>query len=216
MDLSVELLARIIPCSIITAETWHAPVMEAMGRYGILAKPRRVAAFLAQVSYESARLTRLVENLNYSAQRLMQVWPRRFPTLASAVPFAHSPEKLANAVYANRMGNGDAVSGDGWRYRGRGPKQITGRNNYSLMQRLLGLPLLDQPDLLRVPAYGALSAAAYWDHAGCSRLIDAGDYVGVTRAINGALIGHEDGNASGLDDRVELYEHACRLLRIEP
>lgn len=215
MDLTPELFAKVIPCSAVTAGTWHAPLLVGMERYGITATPRRVAAYLAQISHESQRLTRVLENLNYSAARMMTVWPRRFPTLASATPYANNPEKLANQVYANRLGNGDPLSGDGWKYRGRGPKQITGKANYRLMQQLLGLPLLDQPDLLRIPEHGAMAAAAYWDHAGCSALIDAGDFAGVTRAINGGLIGHEDGNEVGLDDRVELYEHACRLLGVD-
>lgn len=214
MDLTVDLFARVIPCSDVTAGTWYAPMLVGMQRYGITDKPRRVAAYLAQISHESQRLTRVLENLNYTAARLMVVWPRRFPTLASATPYANSPEKLANQVYANRLGNGDPLSGDGWKYRGRGPKQITGKDNYQLMQRLLGLPLLDQPDLLRIPEHGAMAAAAYWDHAGCSALIDAGNFEGVTRAINGGLIGHEDGNDVGLDDRVELYRHACGLLGV--
>lgn len=214
MDLNPELFAKVIPCSAVTAGTWHGPLLAGMQRYGITASPRRVAAYLAQISHESQRLTRVLENLNYSADRLMVVWPRRFPTLARAAAYANNPEMLANQVYANRLGNGDPLSGDGWKYRGRGPKQITGKNNYRLMQQLLGLPLLDQPDLLRIPEHGALAAAAYWDHAGCSALIDAGNFEAVTRAINGGLIGHEDGNDVGLDDRVELYRHACRILGV--
>lgn len=209
--LTVDLLARVVPCSYDRAELWLPHLVAAMDRYDIDTLDR-VAAFLAQVSYESARLTRIEENLNYTAQRLCVVWPRRFPTLASAVPFAHAPEKLANLIYAGRMGNGEPLSGDGWRYRGRGLIQLTGRDNYRRIGDMLGVDLVSRPELLLQEQYAALSAGAYWCWKRCNALVDAGDFKGVTRAINGGLHGHEDGNTTGLDDRVELYEHARKVL----
>ena len=106
--------------------------------------PLREAAFLAQTAHESQNFTRLVENLNYSAKRLTQVWPKRFPTLDKAQPYANNPEKLANFTYANRNGNGSEASGDGWKYRGRGFIQITGRANYKACSDGLGADFIDK------------------------------------------------------------------------
>ena len=122
----------------------------------------RVAAFLAQIAHESQELNRLVENLNYSAAALMSTWPKRFPTLADAEPYARQPERIANRAYANRLGNGAEQSGDGWRYRGRGIIQVTGRGNYHEIGAALALPLDVQPELLEQPANAALSASWFW------------------------------------------------------
>ena len=125
-----------------TAARRFQPVLAgALARFGI-ETPRRVAAFLAQCHVESAGFTALEENLMYSsAARLIQVWPSRFPNTGAATPFVRNPQRLANLVYANRNGNGPQASGDGWRYRGRSPIQLTGRDNYSRMAALAGLPL---------------------------------------------------------------------------
>lgn len=109
------------------ASTWLDPINAALDRWGI-DTPARVAHFLAQVGVESGGLARVEENLSYSAERLMTVWPSRFKTLAAAQAYARNPEALANKVYGGRMGS--TQPGDGWRYRGRGLKQLTGRNNY--------------------------------------------------------------------------------------
>jgi putative chitinase len=118
---------------------WARALDEAMERFEIHT-PERMAAFLAQIAHESSEFRRLVESLNYTGSRLMKVWPKRFQTLEKANEYARQPEKLANYVYAKRLGNGDVASGDGWRYRGRGLIQLTGRANYQTAGRALSRP----------------------------------------------------------------------------
>lgn len=160
----------------------------------------RCAAFLAQVGHESADLTRLVENLNYSAERLAVVWPSRyrgpdkFPN-ALAFKLEHNPEAIANKTYANRMGNGNEASGDGWRYRGRGAFMTTGKTNYADTGRAIALALNEQPDLLEFPQYALEAAGWYWSRYALNRKIDVGDFKGTTKIINGGQIGAEDRQA---------------------
>ena len=170
-------------------EVWCAALNAAMQRYGI-ETPDRVAAFVAQIAHESGEFSRLTEDLTYTtAERIRAVWPKRFQTLASAAPFVRNPEALANRVYANRLGNGDAASGDGWRYRGRGLIQLTGRANYADAARALGLPLLDAPQLLEQPDGAARCAAWFWQSYGLNALADEADFVAITQVINGGTVG---------------------------
>ena len=177
-------------------ELWAQALAPAMARYGI-DTPARMASFLAQTGHESAQFSRLNENLRYSsAKRLMQVWPKRFPSEAAAAPYVDNPEQLANFVYARRLGNGDASSGDGYRYRGRGILQITGRSNYAAVGQALGLDLIGQPDLLLQPEHAAMSAAWFWDSRGLNALADdrtddddLEDFTRITRLINGGTVG---------------------------
>lgn len=141
--------------------------------------------FLGQVLHESAGLTRLVENLNYSAQRLMVVWPSRFPTLASAAPCAHNPERLANRVYGGRLGNTEP--GDGWRYRGRAPIQITGKANYARVGDLMGQDLVGIPHLLEQPRFALEATIAWWEDRIPDEML--GDPEKVRRRVNGSLRG---------------------------
>lgn len=175
-------LAAILKCPLPRAEAWGTALRAAMQKYGI-STPRRVAHFLAQIGHESAGLHRVAENLNYSARRLLEVFPRHF-TAESARRCANQPEAIANIVYARRMGNGQPASGDGWRYRGRSPIQLTGRHNYAHMQQLTGLPLLAQPELAEGIEAGAQIAAAWWRDNGLNALADAGDVLAVSRRIN--------------------------------
>lgn len=161
----------------------------------------RIAHWFAQFAHESAHFQRYEEGLSYSAERLMEVWPRRFPNLAAAKPYARNPEALANKVYGGRMGNNSA--GDGYRYRGRGP-QITGRENYRLAERGTGLPLLANPDLAALPENFTLLACDYWDRNSCNRLADRDDLVGITEVVNGGRI--------GISDRKVLLLKALRVL----
>jgi putative chitinase len=154
--------------------------------------PHRIAGFLSQIAHESMGMTRLVENLNYSAEGLMRTWPSRFKTLAFAQQYHRQPEKIANLVYANRMGNGDEASGDGWRYRGRGLKQLTGKTNYAAFAEAIGEDYVAEPDLLLEPVNAALSAGWFWATNGLNHLADEGDIEKMTRRINGGLIGLED------------------------
>lgn len=155
--------------------------------------------FLAQLAHESALFERMVENLNYtSARQIRRTWPKRFANISAAVAFVRKPERLANFVYANRLGNGDAASGDGWKYRGRGLIQVTGKDNYRAAGEALGLPLLEEPELLEEPAHAADAAGWFWKQRDLNQFWDMVTYC--TRAINGGL--------NGLPDRIRLYELA--------
>lgn len=191
------------------AVQWLPHISQAAHRYQIDASPRRVAAWLATTAHESARLTTLVENLNYSAQGLAATWPARYADMtgapnASAIRIARKPEIIANLTYARRLGNGNAESGDGWRYRGRGLIQITGRDNYARAGAELGLDLIAHPEQLEQHFLAALSAAEWWHRHGCNQLADTGDMAEVTRRVNGGL--------TGLDDRLKLYSAALAYL----
>jgi putative chitinase len=182
-------------------DQWEIPLNQVFVKYEI-DTPKRQAAFIGQCSYESANFTRLQENLNYTAQRLMQVWPSRFPYIIAAEPYAHNPEKLANFVYAGRMGN--LQDGDGYTYRGRGLIQITGREMYTKCGNALGIDLIDNPDLLLTPEYATLSASWFWNKHGLNALADAQEYGTMTRRINGGT--------TGLDDRIVRITKALEVL----
>jgi putative chitinase len=149
--------------------------------------PNRVAAALGQFSEESSGFAVLQENLRYSAQRLCEVWPGRFPTLAAAAPYADNPEALANLVYAGRMGNGDAASGDGWRFRGEGLIELTGRELDTKFAAAFGKPLDDAMAWLLTPVGAATSACWYWSQHNLNHLADVWDITGITRLVNGGL-----------------------------
>lgn len=167
------------------ARRFHPVLGPALARFAI-ATPRRIAAFLAQCHVESAGFAQLEENLFYtSPARIAAVWPGRFRSAAEAAPYARNPVLLANRVYAGRLGNGPEESGDGWRYRGRGLKQLTGRANYAEAAAALGRPYLAEPGLVAEPADAALTAAWFFARAGCNALADAGDWDGITRRVNG-------------------------------
>lgn len=191
------------------AVQWLPHLSMAAHRYQIDATPRRLAAWLATIAHESARLTSVVENLNYSAMGLAQTWPSRYADMtgqpnALAQSIARKPATIASLTYANRMGNGPSETGDGWIYRGRGLIQITGRDNYDRSGDALGLDLILNPERLEEPYYAALSAAEWWSRNGCNVLADTGDMSAVTRRVNGGL--------TGLDDRLKLYSAALRYL----
>lgn len=190
------------------AARWHPHVLETAERFDINTVAR-LSMFLAQCAHESAGFTRLVENLNYRPATLMRVWPKRFPNIEAARKYAHAPEKLANYVYANRadLGNGDEASGDGWRFRGRGLIQITGRSNYEACGLALGVDLLTSPDILATDRYAALSAGWFWHRRGLNYLADAGEFETVTRRINGGT--------TGLADRRLRWERARDALGVQ-
>ena len=178
--------------------------------------PQRIAGFLAQTSHESGGYTMLSENLNYRAATLAACWPNRFAVLgpdkkpikkdgklvptAVANSIAGKPELIANLVYSSRMGNGPAESGEGWLYRGRGLKQLTGKFNYEKCGSVLNLDLVLQPDLLLEPMAAARSAGWFWKANNLSAFADVGDIKGMTKKINGGYI--------GLEARQALYD-AC-------
>ena len=156
--------------------------------------------FLAQIIHESQGLTRLSENLSYSAKRMTEVWPSRFPTIDSAQPYARNPEALANKVYGGRLGNNHP--GDGWKFRGRSPIMVTGRDNYARVGCLVGQDLTVMPELLEQPHYALEACIAWWE----DRIPDSmlGDAERITRRVNGGLI--------GLAERVELTDAAGRAI----
>lgn len=159
-----------------------------------------LAPFLGQILHESGMLERLEENLNYTAERLMQVWPKRFPTLMSAQPYASDPIALANHVYGGRMGN--QWADDGWRYRGRSLIQVTGKANYKMVGALMGQDLLNMPDLLAQPHFALEAAILWWEDVINDSMIE--DVERVTRRINGGI--------HGLADRQRLTDLATEAL----
>ena len=184
--------------------------------------PERIASFLAQTSHESGGYTMLSENLNYRAATLAACWPNRFAELgpdkkpkkddkgkliptAVANSIAGKPELIANLVYSSRMGNGPAESGEGWKYRGRGLKQLTGKDNYTRCGNALGVDLVSNPDLLLEPLYAARSAGWFWKANNLSAFADAGDIKGMTKKINGGFI--------GLEQRQALYDACIGMCR---
>ncbi|BCM26298.1 glycoside hydrolase family 19 protein [Methyloradius palustris] len=177
-------------------DDWVKALAPAMEKYAINS-PARIASFLAQTGHESSQFNRLVEGLNYkTALRLTKVWPKRFPDEASALPYVNNEEKLANLVYAKRLGNGDSSSGDGYKFRGRGIIQITGRSNYADAGKALGLDLVNQPDLLLQKSHAAMSAAWFWSSRGLNALADdrtddndLEDFTEITKRINGGSVG---------------------------
>jgi putative chitinase len=173
-------------------EKWLDGLNDCFEKYAINT-PERQACFLAQVMHESNSFKALSENLNYSAQGLMRTWPSRFPDLDVAEKYEHNPEKIANKVYAGRMGN--IEEGDGWKYHGRGLIQLTGRENYANFGLNAGVDVLSNPDLLATPEYASLSAGWYWNKRNLNELADKMDIEGITKKINGGTIGLEDRKA---------------------
>ncbi|MEZ1745697.1 MULTISPECIES: glycoside hydrolase family 19 protein [Pseudomonas] len=208
MSITEQQLLQILPNARPVAGVFIPGLNSAMRRYQIHSVAR-MAAFLAQVGHESAQLTRLVENLNYDATGLARVWPKRYARddgkpNALAMNLARHPQAIANNTYADRNGNGNEASGDGWTYRGRGLLQVTGRANYRSTGSGIGQPLEDVPDLLARPEFAALSAAWWWAGHGLNELADAGRFEDITRRINGGL--------NGLEERVKFWRRAQEVL----
>ena len=164
----------------------------------------RAAGFLAQCGHESAGFTVLKENLNYSADGLNKIFKKYFPTVADATPYARNPEKIANKVYANRMGNGPESSGDGYKFRGRGAIQLTGHDNYTQFAKSVGLTVDEAVADLETLDGAIESACWFWKKNGLNAICDKDDIVTMTKRINGGTI--------GLDDRKKHYDHAKHLL----
>lgn len=187
------------------ATMWSVMIQKAADQFEINNR-LRMAMFLAQVGHESGHFKRLTENLNYSAKRLREVFPKYFPTDAMAAKYARNPEMIANRTYGGRMGNGDEVSGDGYRYRGRGLIQLTGKDNYRRASSSIGIDLVKQPDLVSQPEVACLTAAWFWFTNGCNAMADGDQITNCTKRINGGTI--------GLDDRKALWNKALRVLKI--
>jgi putative chitinase len=185
------------------AAAWLPHIQAVVEKYELSA-PRRLAMWLAQCGHESGGFRRLEENLNYSAAALARTWPARFLSVPEAEEYARQPERIANKVYGGRMGN--ASPGDGWRFRGRGLIQLTGRDNYQACGAALGLDLLASPEVLATAPCAALSAGWFWHTRDLNALADAGNVAGVTREINGGTL--------GLAERAALYERALAALQV--
>jgi putative chitinase len=172
-----------------------------------------VSAFLATIAHESGSLRIMAENLNYSAEGLRRTFPTRF-TAEEAVTYARQSQRIASKVYANRMGNGDEASGDGWRYRGRGPIQITGATNYRRCAAALAVDLIAHPELLEDPAIGCRAAAWWWVTGGLNEVSDAGDFDGVCDRVNRGHKTPAIGDSFGWIDRRDAYRRACAALQV--
>ena len=221
MPITSQQLLQILPNAGQVAGVFVPVLNTAMNRYQIVGQ-KRVAAFIAQVGHESGQLTRLVENLNYSADGLANTWPNRYGESdgkggyvkvlvkdrqrnkpnALGLGLAGKAEQIANNVYAGRMGN--TAPGDGWKYRGRGLIQLTGKTNYRLCGEALSLDLLTQPELLEKPQHACMAAAWFWGSNGLNSLADKGDLEAITRRVNGGL--------TGLADRQAIYARALKAL----
>lgn len=199
--ITLDQLKKIIPTNK-EPEAWLEVLLEVLPRYDINT-PMRLAGFLAQTAHESADYKLLEENLNYSAAQLQKTWPKRFDA-TTASQFARKPEAIANKVYSDRMGNGSAASGDGWRFRGRGIKQLTGRDNYTAFGKSVGMTAEKTAEYLTTKKGAVESAAWFWKTNNLNRFADVGDIVGMTKAINGGDI--------GLTDRKKRYESAKKVL----
>lgn len=180
----------------------------------------RVAAMLATMAVESGGLKKLSENLNYSAAGLAKVSPKRFAGAngtpnALAVRIQRKPEMIANVFYASRMGNGNEASGDGWRYRGRGPIAITGKNNYLAINKAYasyGLDVIKNPDLLCEPKAGIVSACWFWNTNRLNAYADIGDFDGVSDLVNIGKKTVSHGDAIGYAERFDYYDTLLVLL----
>ncbi|MGF6607071.1 putative chitinase [Paraburkholderia sp. WSM4175] len=222
MSLTATQLTVAVPR--VNTAVWLDALNVAMREFDI-STPARAAAFLAQCAHESSDFTRLVENLNYSADGLANTWPSRFATAqktvgrrtpnAAAHRLARNPEAIANHVYANRLGNGDEASGDGWRFRGRGLIQLTGRANYRVASGAFGIDLVDEPQTLEQPALAALVSAWWWSANRVNAIADRGDWLAVSRAVNlgnaaspAMPHGHDDRRARTLAALDALQDYA--------
>lgn len=196
MLVSKDLLIESQTCTPEMAEKWADALDKTCEKYEINT-PERIAGFLSQVGHESGGFKYVAENLNYSATALMSVFGKYFPTLELAKAYERQPEKIANRVYANRMGNGSEGTGDGWFRRGRGLIQLTGADNQIAFGMACNIDTVNHPELLETPDVAAESAGWFWSVNRLNPLADAKDVVGMTRRINGGT--------NGLDDRQMRY-----------
>lgn len=218
IKLNAKILIAGLGCSQAVAAAWLDPMQTAVDKFGISESREGLASFLANVGVESNGLTALVENLNYSAQGLANTFPSRYavdPHTALKIPnalanqIARNPKLIANTTYANRLGNGDVSSGDGWKYRGEGPIQLTGKSNIQAFFEAAGLPLDTDPETLQKPENGALSAAYFFtQRSNAFKAAAAGDFDGSVKAVNGAL--PCPANQGGR--RLALYEAALEVI----
>jgi len=202
MELTQEQLQQIIPKNQYVSY-WYTALQQLLPQYEINT-PDRIAAFLAQCAHESGGFVFIKENLNYKWQSLRKVFPKYFPTDALAQQYEKQPQKIANRVYANRMGNGPEESGDGWRFCGRGLIQVTGRDNYSWFAASLQISPEEASEYMETFEGAAQSACWFWESNNLNQWADKQDILTLTKRINGGTI--------GLEDRKKHYEHCLHVL----
>jgi putative chitinase len=207
MELTKQQLQQLLPKNPYI-DHWYGALSQLLPDYEINT-PQRIAAFIAQCAHESGGFTALKENLNYKAATLRKIFPKYFPTDELANAYANMPNKqeaIANRVYANRMGNGDEQSGDGFRYCGRGLIQLTGKNNYQNFAESIEISVEEASEYLATFEGAAQSACWFWETNNLNQWADKGDIVTLTKRINGGTI--------GLEDRIKHYEHALHVLGV--
>jgi putative chitinase len=185
---------------------WYDSMCQILPVYEINT-PERVAAWLAQCAHESGYFRFLKENLNYRAASLQKVFKKYFPTEEMAKAYEKKPEKIANRVYANRMGNGDEASGDGFRYLGRGLIQLTGKNNYTFFAASIDTPLEEVPEYLQTFEGAVQSACWFWEQNNLNKFADSRDIVTMSKRINGGTI--------GMEDRIMKYEKCLKMFGVK-
>jgi len=206
MKVTVELLQALCPKTKRSVlEVYAEPIHDVAAYYDMYDNPRRLAGFLAQIAHESGGFNFVKENLNYGAKGLMTTFKKYFPSEELAKQYERQPEKIANRVYANRMANGDELSGDGYRFCGRGLIQLTGRANYTKFAEDLGISIEETVQYLETPAGAVSSAGWFWDNNNLNQYCDADDFVTLTKRINGGTI--------GLADREHHYHLMLDLLQ---
>lgn len=205
MELTFQQLQQLLPKNPYL-EYWHSSLVQLLPEYEINTA-QRIAAFIAQCSHESAGFTALQENLNYRPQTLRKLFSKYFPTDALANQYCALPNKqeaIANRIYANRMGNGDESSGDGWKYRGRGLIQLTGKDNYTFFAGSLEISVEEAAEYMATFEGAVQSACWFWENNDINSFADTGDILNMTKRINGGTI--------GLEDRIKHYAHALHVL----
>jgi putative chitinase len=205
MELTKDQLKKLLPKNPYL-DYWYNALSQLLPDYEINT-PQRIAAFIAQCAHESGNFMVLQENLNYRPPTLRKIFPKYFPTDAMAADYCSRPNKqeaIANKVYANRMGNGDEASGDGYRYRGRGLIQLTGKDNYTFFAGSLGISVEEAAEYMATFEGACQSACFFWEQNKLNQWADKGDIVTLSKRINGGTI--------GLEDRIKHYEHALHVL----
>lgn len=207
MQLTKNQLKQLIPENPYI-DNWHGALSQLLPDYEINT-PQRIAAFIAQCAHESGNFRMLKENLNYRPATLRKIFGKYFTTDEIAIEYCSRPnrqEAIANRVYANRMGNGNEASGDGWRYAGKGLIQLTGKENYTWFAASLQIPVEEASEYLLTFEGASQSACWFWETNKLNQWADKNDILTLTRRINGGTI--------GLDDRIKHYEHALHVLKV--
>lgn len=204
--ITLDILRKICPNTKSTVLAKYVDPLNVVGdHFGLFENKKRIAAFIAQIAHESGEFKFTIENLNYSATALNKVFRKYFPTMASAQAYARNPQKIANKVYANRMGNGSESSGDGWKFRGRGLIQLTGKNNYTKFAASINKTVDETIAYLETPEGAVVGAGWFWNVNKLDIYADKGDFIGLTRRINGGT--------NGLAHRQQLYAVALREIK---